>query len=99
MHMADLRFSVLGPLQVRRGDTALAVGYPQQQAMLAALLLRAGRSAGGAELTEALWGAEPPVRAMSTVRTYAWRWRKVLGADGTPVTTGRSPFVGETLLG
>ena len=23
----------------------------------------------------------------------------VLGADGTPVTTGRSPFVGETLLG
>ncbi|MEW2624083.1 BTAD domain-containing putative transcriptional regulator [Streptomyces sp. NPDC048106] len=79
--MADLRFSVLGPLQVRRGDTALAVGYPQQQAMLAALLLRPGRSAGGAELTEALWGEEPPGRAMSTVRTYAWRWRKALGAD------------------
>ncbi|MGW2490887.1 AfsR/SARP family transcriptional regulator [Streptomyces sp. NPDC001606] len=79
--MADLRFSVLGPLQVRRGDTALAVGYPQQQAMLATLLLRPRRSAGGVELTEALWGPEPPDRALSTVRTYAWRWRKVLRSD------------------
>ncbi|MGW1892203.1 AfsR/SARP family transcriptional regulator [Streptomyces sp. NPDC002004] len=79
--MADLRFSVLGPLRVHQDGTPLAVGYPQQQAMLAALLLRPGRSAGAAELTDALWGARPPVKAVSTLRTYAWRWRKVLAGD------------------
>ncbi|KUJ69346.1 hypothetical protein ACZ90_13100 [Streptomyces albus subsp. albus] len=58
--------------------------------MLAALLLRPGRTAGAAELTDALWGAEPPQRAVPTVRTYAWRWRKVLAAarpDLEPLVT------------
>ncbi|MFJ3234641.1 AfsR/SARP family transcriptional regulator [Streptomyces sp. NPDC086787] len=81
--MSDLRFSVLGPLRVHRDGAPLAVGYPQQQAMLATLLLRPGRSAGAAELTDALWGAGPPVKAVSTVRTYAWRWRKVLARDAS----------------
>jgi DNA-binding SARP family transcriptional activator/tetratricopeptide (TPR) repeat protein len=80
-----IRFQVLGPLRGLRGEEELATGSPQQQAMLAALLLLPGRTASSAELIDALWGEEPPSRARSILRTYAWRWRRVLdpeAADG-----------------
>ena len=83
--MNAIRFQVLGPLRGCRGEEELATGSPQQQAMLAALLLLPGRTASSAELIDALWGDQPPSRARSILRTYAWRWRRVLdpeAADG-----------------
>ncbi|MCF3963123.1 AfsR/SARP family transcriptional regulator [Streptomyces fuscigenes] len=74
-----LRFSVLGPVRAWSDGEALPPGSPQQRAMLAALLLREGRTATAAELIDALWGEEPPTRALAAVRTYASRLRKVLG--------------------
>ncbi|MFF3541564.1 BTAD domain-containing putative transcriptional regulator [Streptomyces platensis] len=76
-----LRFTVLGPVRAWRGATPLAAGSPQQRALLAALLLRGGRSATAPELVEALWGDEPPHAALAALRTYAARIRKALGAD------------------
>ncbi|MDX3569724.1 AfsR/SARP family transcriptional regulator [Streptomyces sp. ID05-47C] len=73
-----LRFDVLGPVRARRGDEPLATGSPQQRALLAALLLREGRTATAAELIDALWGEESPSQALAAVRTYASRLRKVL---------------------
>ncbi|WP_086562936.1 AfsR/SARP family transcriptional regulator [Streptomyces africanus] len=73
-----LRFGVLGPVRARRGDEPLATGSPQQRALLAALLLREGRTATAAELIDALWGEEPPSQALAALRTYASRLRKVL---------------------
>ncbi|MFE2645447.1 BTAD domain-containing putative transcriptional regulator [Streptomyces nigra] len=73
-----LRFSVLGPVRVWRGSEQLSTGSPQQRALLAALLLREGRTATAAELIDALWGEEPPSQALAAVRTYASRLRKVL---------------------
>ncbi|MYR45139.1 BTAD domain-containing putative transcriptional regulator [Streptomyces sp. SID5910] len=75
---AGLRFGVLGPVRAWRGDASLATGSPQQRALLAALLLREGRTATAAELIDALWGEEPPSQALAAVRTYASRLRKVL---------------------
>ncbi|MFI1836474.1 AfsR/SARP family transcriptional regulator [Streptomyces olivaceoviridis] len=73
-----LRFGVLGPVRAWHGEEALSTGSPQQRALLAALLLREGRTATAAELIDALWGPEPPSQALAAVRTYASRLRKVL---------------------
>ncbi|GAU67481.1 putative AfsR family transcriptional regulator [Streptomyces sp. NBRC 110611] len=76
-----LRFTVLGPVRAWRGATPLAAGSPQQRALLAALLLRGGRTATAAELVDALWGDTPPHAALAALRTYASRLRKALGPD------------------
>ncbi|MGY3202370.1 BTAD domain-containing putative transcriptional regulator [Streptomyces sp. TE5632] len=73
-----LRFSVLGPVRAWRGGEPVSTGSPQQRALLAALLLRRGRTATAAELIDALWGEEPPSQALAALRTYASRLRKVL---------------------
>ncbi|WP_375256625.1 BTAD domain-containing putative transcriptional regulator [Streptomyces sp. MNP-20] len=73
-----LRFGVLGPVRAWLGAEPLPTGSPQQRALLAALLLRGGRTATAAELIEALWGEEPPSQALAALRTYASRLRKVL---------------------
>ncbi|MEV2244652.1 BTAD domain-containing putative transcriptional regulator [Streptomyces sp. NPDC049970] len=77
----ELRFTVLGPVRAWLGGEPLPSGSPQQRALLAALLLRDGRTATAAELIDALWGDDPPARALATVRTYASRLRKTLGQD------------------
>lgn len=73
-----LRFSLLGPVRAWRGEEPLTTGSPQQRALLAALLLREGRTATAGELIDALWGEDPPSQALAAVRTYASRLRKAL---------------------
>ncbi|MER8162530.1 BTAD domain-containing putative transcriptional regulator [Streptomyces sp. NPDC094472] len=72
----SLRFTVLGPVRAFRGEEQLSTGSPQQRALLAALLLRGGRTATAPELVDALWGDDPPDAAIAALRTYASRLRK-----------------------
>ncbi|CDR07475.1 AfsR/SARP family transcriptional regulator [Streptomyces iranensis] len=74
----SLCFAVLGPVRAWRGAHELDLGSPQQRVVLAALLLRRGRPVTVAELADAVWGDEPPPAAVSVLRTYASRLRKVL---------------------
>ncbi|MFE6779823.1 BTAD domain-containing putative transcriptional regulator [Streptomyces sp. NPDC057702] len=83
----QLRFTVLGPVRAWRGDEQLSTGSPQQRALLAALLLRDGRTATAAELVDGLWGDEPPEAAIATLRTYASRLRKSFGADSASLVS------------
>ncbi|WP_460370225.1 AfsR/SARP family transcriptional regulator, partial [Actinocorallia lasiicapitis] len=76
----DLTFSVLGAVRAQRDGRDLALGSPQQRALLAVLLLREGRATPLDELVEALW-TDPPARAVGTVRTYASRLRAALDPD------------------
>ncbi|MEV6540897.1 BTAD domain-containing putative transcriptional regulator [Streptomyces sp. NPDC051665] len=78
---ADIRFTVLGAVQVLRDGAALPARSPQQQALLAALLLRSGRAAAAHELIAAIWGEESPDSALSSLRTYAWRLRQTMEED------------------
>ncbi|MFV2110319.1 AfsR/SARP family transcriptional regulator [Micromonospora sp. LOL_015] len=79
--MESLRINLLGVVCGRRGSADLDMGSPQQQALLVVLLLRPGQAVSAAVLMEALWGDDPPVTATKSLRTYAWRWRKVLEKD------------------
>jgi len=79
--MPQLEFCLLGPVVVRRDGSALPVPRGSQRAVLAALLLSAGRVVSVDQLAETLWGSEPRPSAQATVRNYVKRLRRVLGED------------------
>ncbi|WP_130797023.1 AfsR/SARP family transcriptional regulator [Streptomyces otsuchiensis] len=83
----DLRFTVLGTVQMFGGGERLPAGTPQQRALLAELLLRRGRMATAQELVDAMWGEESPQQALATLRTYASRLRKALGPRAAVLTS------------
>ncbi|MFI8931449.1 AfsR/SARP family transcriptional regulator [Streptomyces sp. NPDC053474] len=73
-----LSFRLLGPVDGRAGDEPIAVGSPQQQAVLAMLLLAEGRAVSMTELIDGMWGEEPPRTGRRTVLTYVSRLRAAL---------------------
>jgi DNA-binding SARP family transcriptional activator len=74
-------FGMLGPLLVRDGDVVVQVPAARQRALLAALLLRAGRPVPADVLTEIVWDGMPPPGAQTTLRSHVLRLRRVLGPD------------------
>lgn len=79
---SDVRFGLLGPLVVRCGAVTVPALPGKQRVLLAALLLAANRQVSMDELTEALWGAEPPASARATLRNYVKELRKALSVVG-----------------
>ncbi|WP_337191892.1 AfsR/SARP family transcriptional regulator [Streptomyces sp. HUCO-GS316] len=75
---------MLGPVRAWHADRELDLGSPQQRTVLAALLLRRGHPVTAAELVDAVWGVEPPTAAVSVLRTYVSRLRKVLEPGRDP---------------
>jgi DNA-binding SARP family transcriptional activator len=75
------RFEVLGPLRAFLCDKELALGWPRQRAVLAALLLRAGQVVSRDELIDAVWGSEPPATAVNVVQAYIVGLRRALEPD------------------
>ncbi|EXG82326.1 AfsR/SARP family transcriptional regulator [Cryptosporangium arvum] len=74
-----VRFTLLGPVRAVTDAGDLTLGSPQQRGLLSLLLLR-NTPVPIEDVVDALWGAEPPPSAHSTVRTYAARLRQVLPA-------------------
>ncbi len=79
---AETEFCVLGPLEVRSGGMVLPVSRGKQRAILAVLLLNAGRVVPLDELAETLWGADPPPSARVAVQNHVMRLRKALRNTG-----------------
>ena len=80
----DLQFRVLGPVEVSDGGQSLPLGGPKQRALLADLILNAGRVVSTARLIDDLWGDAPPPTAGHTVETYIARLRRVLRDGSAP---------------
>jgi DNA-binding SARP family transcriptional activator/tetratricopeptide (TPR) repeat protein len=76
-------FGLLGPLLVRRGDLVVPVPAGLQRTLLAALLLRGGRTAGVSELAETMWGPAPPASWRVSLQNCVMRLRRTLGEDST----------------
>lgn len=77
-----LNGQVLGPVQLCVGGRPLPVTALQQRAVLAMLLLNAGRPVGVDVLTDRLWGAHPPKTARGILHCYVSRLRRHLTASG-----------------
>lgn len=77
-----MRFEVLGPLRVTAGQHLIELGPPQQQRLLA-LLLVARDGLGADSLVEELWNGQPPPSARHLVEVHVSTLRAALAA-GAP---------------
>jgi DNA-binding SARP family transcriptional activator len=76
---SELRFGLLGSLEVRRGTAVVPVARSKLRVLLATLLLEPNRTVPFDRITERLWGEDPPPSARSTLHVYAMRLRRALG--------------------
>ena len=74
-------FRILGPLEVEGGSGQVALGGQKQRALLAALLLEAGRVVATERLVDLVWGEEAPKTATTSLQNSISRLRRELGPD------------------
>src|SRR3954454_12117277 len=76
-----MEFRILGSIEVVGEDGPLPLGAPKQRALLAFLLLNANTVVSRDRLVDALWGAEPPKSAVSSLQVYVHGLRRALGGE------------------
>ncbi len=76
-----LDFGILGPLEIADERGPIVVAGHQQRALLAVLLLEAGRVVPTDRLIDLLWGESAPRTAPTSLRNALTKLRKDLGAD------------------
>jgi DNA-binding SARP family transcriptional activator/WD40 repeat protein len=86
-----IEFRVLGPLEVEVDGHAASLGGPKQRALLAALLLDAGRVVSIERLVDAVWGEAPPATARHSVEVYVSRLRGELADEAGVMLGTRRP--------
>ncbi len=72
---------VLGPIDIVAPTGSVMAGGNRLRALLAALVISAGRAVPITSLREILWGDRPPAAAGNTLQTYVSHLRHILGAD------------------
>ncbi|MFF4256826.1 BTAD domain-containing putative transcriptional regulator [Streptomyces sp. NPDC001663] len=78
MPVEPVEFSVLGPVRVRRSGAELGLGGPQERALLALLLVRAGQPVAVSEIVGVLWGPRPPHSAVNVIRRHVGSLRRLV---------------------
>lgn len=91
-----LRFALAGTVQGWIGDAPLELGPPQRRALLALLILGAGRVLSVDELVDGIWGETPPTRPLAALQAHVSMLRRVLeparrrrSTDGVLRSVGR----------
>ncbi|WP_419995110.1 BTAD domain-containing putative transcriptional regulator [Streptomyces boninensis] len=82
-------FSLLGPVEARRGRTRVELSGSKVHTVLAAMLLARGRVISDERLRTLLWGWDPPATSAAQIYTYMSRLRAHLG--DTVEITRRQP--------
>jgi DNA-binding SARP family transcriptional activator len=86
--VASLRFELLGDVRALRDGREVDLGPAKQRAVLAVLLLNAGRSVPTNRIVDAVWGDDPPENGANVVQKYVAGLRRVLDPDRPPRTPG-----------
>jgi hypothetical protein len=73
-----LRFGLLGPVRAFRGAEAVDLGPVRQQAVLAVLLLNAGKPVPAQQIVAALWNGDPPENGIDVVQRCIGGLRRAL---------------------
>jgi predicted ATPase/DNA-binding SARP family transcriptional activator len=79
---------LLGPVQVIRAGREVGLGGPRPRAVLALLVLEAGRVVPAGRLADEAWRGNPPPGAAKTLRSYLSRLRALLAPDAALVARG-----------
>ncbi len=80
------RFMVLGPLTIMTASGPIVPTAPMLRRTLALLLLNVNSVVSFGALVEELWDDRPPRSAKTTLQTYVYQLRKLLGSSATPPT-------------
>ncbi|GHJ15304.1 SARP family transcriptional regulator [Micromonospora sp. AKA38] len=85
-----MQFRLLGPVELWEADQRVDIGPMKQRAVLAALLVDAGRPISPDVLTDRVWGDKRPAQVRNVLHTYVTRLRSVFARlpTGSP---GRRP--------
>ena len=81
MSTVTFEFRILGPLEVQGEAGPIALGGQRQRALLAILLLEAGRVVSTDRLVDLLWGEGAPRTATTSLQNAVSQLRKQLGPD------------------
>jgi len=79
-----VEFGVLGPVEVWVDGRAVDAGHGRQRAVLAVLLLDAGRAVPLEVLVDRVWGEDPPRSVRNVVYGYVGRLKALLAAASDP---------------
>jgi DNA-binding SARP family transcriptional activator len=88
--VGEVRFHVLGPMEVHGGREVIDIGPRMVRAVLASLLIEANRPVTSDRLVDQLWGERPPPTAMSSLQVHVSALRRVLEPERR---RGESPSV------
>jgi WD40 repeat protein/DNA-binding SARP family transcriptional activator len=81
---------LLGPIEASLDGRPVALGAPQQRAVLAMLALQVNQTVSADQLSEGLWGERAPATAPKMVQLYVSQLRKLLrGSVAEILTRGR----------
>src|SRR6266545_3322648 len=86
-----MEFRLLGPVEVWTAAGPVDVGPSRQRAVLAALLVDAGRPVTVETVIDRVWGDTPPDRVRHTLYVYVARLRKAPGSVRRPVRKRSEP--------
>jgi DNA-binding SARP family transcriptional activator len=93
-----MEIRILGPLEVVDGGRVSAIASRRQRALLALLLIHAGRPVSTEHILDALWGDSPPESGAGSVAFHVSRLRAALGpgpGDDPGAANGRGQIATE----
>src|SRR5215203_4908005 len=76
-----IRIEVLGPLRVWNGDREITPRAPKVLQVLSLLILRRNQNVHTEVLMQELWGDNLPRSALTTIQTYVYQIRRLLGRE------------------